>query len=199
MFDAPLPPQVEGYAEARARGLLPVVGEQPPRLLPGPTADQASLRVLAALAATMVAVVAAGKVGSAVFGGGGALAVVVGLVALVALTILYRAWARVGERNLAELRRGYTTLSLTAGSFWHGDLRRFGRFGHRPPWDYRGVWVLANDGTVTQAPDHAVVAPGLYPSPNRPGRWEVWTGQVWTGDFRPSPERPEATSDAFGR
>jgi hypothetical protein len=55
------------------------------------------------------------------------------------------------------------------------------------PWDYRGLWVLGNDGAVKQHPERAILAPGLYPSPYHETCWELWSGRAWTGDLREPP------------
>jgi hypothetical protein len=188
--DAPLPQDVAGYERARRDGLLPEVPAVPPSLIAGETADQASTRVFLWLGGAVVAFFVLAKAGPGVLAPLGlphiAVAAPLGMIGLALLAALYRAWGRVGERNLDELRHGYTTLSLVAGSFWRGDLRRWPRTGHRVPWDYSGAWVLSNDG-VRREPDRSVLPPGLYPSPNREDRWELWSGRVWTGDFRPPP------------
>ena len=110
----------------------------------------------------------------------------VGLLSLLAFLGLYRFWLRVGARQLEELREGYTTLTLMFGGFRMGALRRWKGSGHRPPWDYGGVWLLNRAGEpVEGAPDRSVLPPGLYPSPHREGEWELWTGCVWSGEFYP--------------
>jgi hypothetical protein len=111
----------------------------------------------------------------------GALTLAAGLVGLAAI---FRDLGRVGDRKLEEIAAGYTTLKLEFGDFWIGEGRRWPRFGHRAPWDYAGLWVLdGSTGAVLSAPDRSVDAPGFYPSPNRPGVMELWTGAVWSGHF----------------
>jgi hypothetical protein len=105
---------------------------------------------------------------------------------LAACFAVMRMLGGVGDRKLEELAHGYTTLTLEFGGFWRGEGRRWPRFGRRAPWDYSGVWVLdGGTGEVVSEPDRAVDPPGLYPSPNRPGELELWTGVVWSGDYRP--------------
>lgn len=96
-----------------------------------------------------------------------------------------RAWTRVGERMLTELRAGYTTLTLDLGGFWTGGARRYRHNG--APWDFRGAWVYDSRGRLRAAPDPSLDRPGLYPSPTAPGRYEVWTGCVWSGHLRDRP------------
>ncbi|WP_158630709.1 hypothetical protein [Nocardioides daphniae] len=42
---------------------------------------------------------------------------------------------------------------------------------------------------MVSPPDPSVLPPGHYPSPNRPGQLEMWTGAAWMYDYR-TPERP---------
>lgn len=103
---------------------------------------------------------------------------------LAGLATIFRNLGRVGDRKLEEVAAGYTTLTLQFGDFWIGEGRRWPRFGHRAPWDYSGVWVLdGTTGAVESAPDRSVDPPGFYPSPNRPGALELWTGVVWSGHY----------------
>ena len=85
-----------------------------------------------------------------------------------------------------ELAHGYTTLKLEFGGFWVGEGRRWPQFGHRPPWDYSALWLLdGSTGAVISEPVADADPPGLYPSPNRPEALELWTGVVWSGNYRP--------------
>lgn len=114
-------------------------------------------------------------------------AVVGGVVGLMVLAAVATAWRSVAKVNLTELEAGYTTLRLTFGGFGWGRVRQW-RSGHRIPWDYAGTWVLdPTSGAVVSAPDPAFDPPGLYPSPTRTGRLELWTGAVWTGETWPHP------------
>lgn len=96
-----------------------------------------------------------------------------------------------GDVFLEELTAGYTTLPLALGAFWGVNNRRVG-LNYAEPWDFRGVWVLDGRGGVRSAPDREVDPPGLYPSPQRPGQLQVWTGTVWARKFR-APDRPFTT------
>lgn len=107
---------------------------------------------------------------------------------LIGFAVIIRDLGRVGDRKLEEIAHGYTTLKLDFGGFWLGEGRRWPHFGHRPPWDYSGLWVLdGTHGAVLSKPDRGVEPPGLYPSPNRPGAMELWTGVVWSGNYRRQP------------
>jgi hypothetical protein len=115
----------------------------------------------------------------------GLLAPVLGLLGLGA--IFFRFWAAVGRRSVQEFERGYTTFVMQYGSFSWGE-RRWQSAGRRPPWDYTGLWVLDGRGQrVISAPDPNADPPGFYPSPNRRGALELWTGVVWSGRYRPDP------------
>jgi hypothetical protein len=47
------------------------------------------------------------------------------------------------------------------------------------------LWVLdGSTGAVVSPPVADADPPGLYPSPNRPGAMELWTGVVWSGNYR---------------
>lgn len=178
----PHPRQVPGYAAAAAAGRLPRVPEHAPPLLVQPTAR--------ALFHRFVGLAAGGVVGLGVVAGvverlplpGPAVAGVLGLLALAFLVLLLRTLPAVGRQSVAELQQGYTTLVLQLGGFWFGEgpLTLPGEM--RAGWDYRGTWQLDHrDGRVLRAPDREVDPPGMYPSPNRPGRMELWTGRVWLG------------------
>lgn len=99
--------------------------------------------------------------------------------------IVFRFLKAVGVRNTMELERGYTTLTFTFGGFGWRESRRWKQTGHRTPWDYRGIWTLDRTGsTVVSPPDRNVDPPGYYPSPNRAGAFELWTGVAWSGHYR---------------
>ncbi|GGC06059.1 hypothetical protein GCM10010972_19090 [Cellulomonas carbonis] len=169
-----------GYAEAAAAGLLPRVPEHPPALSVQPTARSLMHRFIAlALGGSLVLGVVAGVVDRSALHGP-ATAGVLGALALVFLVVLLLALPRVGRQSVAELQQGYTTLTLQFGGFWCGEgpLTLSGEM--RAAWDYRGTWQLDHrDGRVLRAPDRGVDPPGMYPSPNQPGRMELWTGRVW--------------------
>ena len=174
------PHQVPGFREAWNAGLVPVVPETPPRLLPGRSAESLlwwygrnlGLGIGAHLLSVSLLVPRLpGLLDLLLMLGGG----------LALFWCLLRGLRRVGERNLQELARGYTTLPLVFGDFWYG-----GRYysGHRMPWDCSGAWHLhRSTGAVVRPPQRWLEPPGLYPSPHRPGRYELWTGAGWSGHF----------------
>jgi hypothetical protein len=111
---------------------------------------------------------------------------VLGLVSLG--LIFFRFWGAVGNRSVQELQHGYTTFRMQYGGFWWGEGRRWERVGRRAPWDYSGLWVLDTTGRhVLSPPNRSVDPPGFYPSPNRHGSLEMWTGLVWSGRYRENP------------
>ena len=193
------PRQVDGFLAARALKLLPQVPDAPPRPLPGRTARQAFTTWLVsigvgALGWILFASVFAGLL-NRWFPLAGPVLLVLGAVSVFVL-LFVRLRARVGEVFLEELTAGYTTLPLTVGAFWGVNGREGANY--QEPWDFRGIWVLDGRGTVRSAPDREVDPPGLYPSPERPGQLQVWTGTVWARKFR-APAQPFVTQPPGGR
>lgn len=186
--EGPHPRQVPGYAEAAAAGRLPRAPAQPPGLPVQPTARSLMHRfVVLAAGGTVVLGAVAGLVDRSGLPGP-ATAGLLGALALAFFVVLLRALPKVGRQSIAELQHGYTTLTLQMGGFWYGEgpLTMPGEM--RAAWDYRGAWQLDHrDGRVLRPPDRDVDPPGMYPSPNRPGRMELWTGRVWLGHYA---ERP---------
>ena len=90
---------------------------------------------------------------------------------------------RWGRAVLDEATAGYTTTPFDLGRFWIGAAPEapwtVGWIG----WDFSGLWVMAPDGTVKASPRPERDPPGVYPSPNRPGEWELWTGSQWSAHF----------------
>lgn len=179
------PRDVAGYHPAVASGVVRPAPPTPPRPLRGPSAHRLFNRFLLKGAAVVAATIAALEIVSRLQLGTAAVSLLSLAAGLLALWSIVRLLGAVGDRKLEELAHGYTTLTLDFGGFWLGEGRRWPRFGRRPPWDYSGAWVLDGaTGAVVSAPDHRFDPPGLYPSPNRPGNLELWTGVVWTGDYR---------------
>lgn len=183
--DARIPPrEVAGYAQAYAAGQLPLVPQHPPTLVVRPTARAQLHRLIVLTFTGVLAAALLGRLLERLAWPGGLRAVVLGAVALALGVGTLRLLAGVGNRSLAELERGYTTLELTFGGFWFGEGHEFQGEDLRAPWDYRGTWLLHHrDGRVLRAPDPTVDPPGMYPSPHRPGRRELWTGAVWLDHY----------------
>jgi len=174
---------VPGYAAAAADGRLPTVPSAPPALTAGGTADHAFKIFLlqggAAVAVLLVLIEVVQRVGL------GTTVVSLLILALSALLVvaLHLLWQRVGRAVLDELAHGYTTLTFTYVSFRPPRDRGWYETDWRVPWDYTGVWVLRPDGRVLSAPRSDLEPPGFFPSPNRVGEFELWSGVGWTGQF----------------
>ncbi len=183
------PRDVAGFAGAAAAGLVPGVPSEPPPVLPGPTAQKVFRTFLIKSAITVAAVLLLvellGRIGlsPAV---SAFLAPVLGFLGLGA--VYFRFWGDVGRRSVQECEAGYTTFVMQFGGFGWGEGRRWEGVGRRAPWNYAGLWVLDGTGReVVSAPDPDLDPPGFYPSPNRSGAFELWTGAVWSGRYRASP------------
>ncbi len=180
-----------GYREAAAASVLPAVPAEPPRLLPGPTAQRLFHQFLWRIAAAVGALLLWLRVRGAL--DLPPLATLLDpLSAILVLGLILRWWRQVGVRNMEELQHGYTTFVMQFGAFQRGERRHWRGAHTRVLWDYSGTWVLDGNGGVITAPDRSADAPGFYPSPNKPGALELWSGLVWTGEYhkaRPSAER----------
>lgn len=181
------PRDVPAYAYALANGVIRPVAHTPPPLLPGRSAQRAFHLFLIKGAAATAAYVVLMEVLSRLLDPNwlqAALYVALGLAWFIGILRMFR---NIGPVNLEEMRHGYTTFQMTSGSFFYGGTNRWREMG--PPWDYSGLWVLdQTTGAVKKAPNFEVDPPGLYPSPNREGSLELWTGSVWSGHFREYPE-----------
>lgn len=169
--DEPRPSQVPGYADAVASGLVRGVPAEQPMLLPGPSA-----RGLAQRYGVLFAVLTLAYVVLFAFVESPLVLIGTGMVWLLLGCFLF---GRVGDRLVEELRLGYATLLIDSGMFW---IRMSGWIS----WSFDGVWRFTGRGVRPPAPG-VTDPPGLYPSPHRQGRWEIWTGHVWTGVHRPAP------------
>lgn len=179
---SPRPRDVPGYAAAVTAGLTPARPSRPPSLLPGTTAHQALVRCGIAVCVAAVLVALAVSVGPA--SGGQAslpqLLLVLGATGA-GIAVVVAAVGRFRRVLLAELAAGYVTTTFHQGLFWFVD-RPGPRVGNDVVgWVWDGVWVLHPSGRVVSPPDPEVDPPGFYPSPNRAGRLELWTGAQWVG------------------
>lgn len=179
---SPRPRDVPGFAEATAAGVTPARPSRPPSLLPGTTSHQALVRCGVVLAGAALLVAAAIALGPE---NGGqatvpALAMMLGATAvgIAAVVVAIRRFRRV---LLAELAAGYVTTTFHQGLFWVVNSPGPTWGNDVVGWVWDGVWVLTSAGSVVSGPDPNVDPPGLYPSPNRPGQLELWTGSQWTG------------------
>ena len=184
MVELPLPRQVPGFEAALAAGLTPARPARPP-VVRRPTAHQALVRV-----GVTMAVAVAVSLPCAFFppleDRLGAASVPVFLVMLtLGFFVTRAALIRFRLVLLDELRAGYVTTTFVQGLFWgsgRGDSDVIS-------WEWRGLWTLKSDGRVVSAPDLSGDPPGVYPSPNAPGRRELWTGCRWTNVFFDSGHR----------
>lgn len=173
----PLPRDVPGFGEAVRLGLVPAVPPTPPALVCPPSyRGVVQTAVLVGLA--MVAVIVLPSWWA------------LGIVPVTVVGFL-RMVRTLRERERLEVAAGYRLVEWRAGT-WGRDPD--GRFAASTglmaaPWDLRGLWHLDARGDVVAPPDPSVLPPGHYPSPNRPGQLEMWTGAAWMYDYR-IPERP---------
>jgi hypothetical protein len=115
----------------------------------------------------------------------GALSLVVFVVAALGI-IVHRILA------MTEMKAGYCRVDVMVTGRWLLDPeKRFTEWrygvGRAVQWDLRGLWRLDDHGAPVREPDFGVLPPGHYPSPNRPGSFEYWTGEVWMYRYRPWP------------
>jgi hypothetical protein len=191
------PSALPGYREALVSGALPRVPSSPPTALPGRSAQALVRRLIFIFlgGVLVLVVVAQGLVRARMptF----LVPVVLCLASLAFLWYCQRRMAAVGERLLAELSCGYTTIVMAFGGFWLGRGRRGWATGWRIPWDFSTVWVLRSDGrTVIRPPQLSGDPPGMYPSDSRADSLELWTGATWAGYFatqRHPPTRRDGT------
>ncbi len=163
--------------------MTPVVPGTAPAVAVSPTARRALrdrwLTAGAAAVAVAVAMVT-GADGGRLSLGAVATMLAVAAVGVVAMIATARRW---GRAQLAELQLGYTTTRFVHGRWWFAPAPDAPITLGKIQWDWSGTWVLAEDGTVVSAPSPDADPPGLYPSPNRPGAVELWTGHQWSGHF----------------
>lgn len=183
---SPRPRDMPGYGEAREAGIAPSVPATPPLITVQPPAG----RAMRDFWVTLAGVVGASTL-AAIIGSDDGRLDVPGLLLFLTVTVAGIAVAvrkirRVGRALLAEIRLGYATTTFQQGAFWLGRGPGRGVMERSTGWDWSGLWVLRTDGTVVSAPNSDVDPPGLYPSPNRPGSYELWTGHQWTA-YHPDP------------
>lgn len=171
MSSTPRPSEVPGHDLAVATGLVPRIPATPPTPLRGRSAADTGRQAL-------VRGVVAGVVAAVPFVAYPSAPTALLIMAFVGYVMHLFTW--VGNRLLDELAQGYTTLTFTQGTFWF-TLEGW------VAWSFDGVWKLTTDGAVPPTPG-TVDPPGLYPSPDKPGKWQVWTGSQWSGSHRPAPD-----------
>ncbi|VXC29108.1 hypothetical protein [Nocardioides sp. AX2bis] len=171
------PRDVPGFERAAELGLLPQVPPSPPEPVAPNSRHLLLASVGAATAGVLTVLVAAGPLDAPGWALGLLSAAVVGVVGAVLLMIRGAQWK--------ELQAGYCRLDHMVASFARDHEVRFPASGMRgAPWDLQGLWRLDDAGSVQRAPVPHVLPPGHYPSPNRPGELELWTGEVWAYLYR---------------
>lgn len=171
MSARPRPSEMPAHALAVGTGLVRRVPATPPERIPGPSAAEVAQRSGMRALLGMTVVVGAFTLHTSAW--------------TALLLVAFCCWSMtlfptLGNRLLDELAHGYTTLVFTQGTFW------FSRESW-VTWDFSAVWKYTKNGVEPPTPG-AVDPPGLYPSPDRPGRWQVWTGHQWSGTHRPAPD-----------
>lgn len=187
----PRPRDVAGFSEAVAQGVLPSVPLSAPTPGSGvlfPSAGIVSLTSLAKLVVgfVLIAFFASGVL-SRIGLPDGSDAVVGGVLGSGLLVLMVRNIRRTGHRILDETLIGYTTSPIVGGQFFASSGNPWSGFEGGTPWDFGGVWVFDRKYNVVSPPNAEVDPPGFYPSPHRPGQWELWTGFVWSGAYRDGP------------
>lgn len=156
----------------------------PPAPLPGPSAKALFIRVTVAFGAAIGGGLLASSLLRTASLPQGVPALVLGPLSLLALWVILRMLGQVGDRLVAELSCGYTSLLMPFGGFTTNRGRRNWLIGFRTPWDFNTVWVLHRRGKVIRPPRRQGAVPGFHSSPTRPGAQELWTGRVWAGVYR---------------
>lgn len=160
------------------------IPSNPPTPLPGLSAQALFIRVIIAFGAAVgVGLLASNLLRKASLPQG-VPALLLGPLSLLVLWEILRMLGRVGDRLVAELSHGYTSLLMPFGGFTTNRGRRNWLIGFRTPWDFDTVWVLDGRGRVKRPPRRRGPAPGFYPSPTQRGAQELWTGRVWSGIYR---------------
>lgn len=178
----PDPSTVPGFYEAKKLGVLPSVPVSPPVPV---TLNSLHVRVFffpVVLAYIVIGIALSdifawsGPMCGLVLGGGG--------FALLLSAILVPA-----RFMMKEFAAGYCRRDSHVGVYvvdWRMALQN-GSGPAGAEWDLRGLWRLGADGAPERAPVPGVLPVGRYPSPNRPGQLEYWTGRDWHYMFRAAP------------
>ncbi len=178
----PNPRTVPGFETAAALGLTPRVPDQPP----APVVMNSSHLLLGAVATSFAGIalllVTVSKLNLPGWQIGAVATGVVGVV--LALLVWHR------QLMWAEIMAGYCRMDYMVALFSRDREGRFPASRMKgAPWDLSGLWLLGNNDEVVRQPVPGVLPPGRYPSPNRPGELELWTGLAWAYRYQ-KPDRP---------
>ncbi|KRF21003.1 hypothetical protein ASG90_00880 [Nocardioides sp. Soil797] len=166
------PRSVPGFDRATELGLTP----QTPAAAPDPVTINSRFLLLGILAVSFAGLVVVLTVVNRLELPGWAYGVIAACLAglVVGLLVWHR---RVMWR---EIQAGYCRMDTMVALFSRDPEQRFPASRMKgAPWDLRGLWRLGDHGEVLRAPVPGVLAAGHYPSPNRPGELELWTGVAW--------------------
>ena len=167
-----------GYPPPPADTKVPGI---PPAPLPGPSAQALFIRVILAFGVTIGGGLLASSLLRMASLPHGVPALMLGPLSLLALWVILRMLGPVGDRLVAELSRGYTSLLMPFGGFTTNRGRRNWLIGFRTPWDFDTVWVLDRRGKVIRPPRRPGTAPGFHPSPTRPGAQDCGRAECGRG------------------
>ncbi|MCL3837995.1 hypothetical protein [Aeromicrobium duanguangcaii] len=166
------PRTVPGFARAVELGLTPQIPAEPPT----PVTSN-SRHLLLAIAGTSFGLL---LVVLLLANGTQAPPWLLGVVSAVVFAVVVAMFVRLRRIMWDEIMAGYCRIDYMVALFSRDPEYRFPANRMRgAPWDLRGLWRLADDGSVVVEPDRSVLPPGRYPSPNRPGQLELWTGSAW--------------------
>lgn len=179
-YRTPMPRQVAGFDHAMANGLVPVVPAAAPEPAGALSATDVSMNMVYGFVGCGVAFVLVSLLANQF----GLLVVSPLFIAVLAAFgyVLFKMPRETVGSYLAETQLGYTT---TKGVVQTGlrDTTELPLKHVMLPWDFSGVWRLDSQGSVVTPPDRRFDPPGYYPSPHLPGKYELWTGVMWTGSY----------------
>ncbi len=178
------PRDVEGFAEALSAGLLPATPSEPPRPVTI-NSNRWLCCVVGFFVVTLYLMIKSFDTAVSSSAAKGVISLAVLVVSVLGM-IVYQALV------MTEMEAGYCRIDImvTGRGRWDPENRftewRYG-VARAAQWDLRGLWRLDVHGSPVREPDFGVLPPGHYPSPNRPGSFEYWTGEAWMYRYRPWP------------
>jgi hypothetical protein len=176
------PRDVEGFSVALSAGLLPATPTQPPNPV---TINSRRWLLCVAVVFMVLLYVMIKSFDTAISS-----SATKGTLSLAVFVVLASGMSVQRFLLMREINAGYCRIdTMVLGVLWDPEKRFTAhRYGVRgAPWDVRGLWKLDDHGAPVRKPDFSVLPPGHYPSPNRPGSFEYWTGAAWMYRYRPWP------------